>query len=247
LVEMNAVEIEWEGRYADLDFLTDVTERKIAEGALLITNRKLNLPSSITRHDINNQMTAIMGNIELLERKHDDAWSKNHFLQVKTSAERISAIIKFTKTYAEIGVKAPIWNDVRKLVGASARDIRIGDVKLVNDIPTGLEVYADPLIMNVFSNLIDNAVRHSGKLDTVRFYIEKHEGNQAIVCEDNGVGISNDVKKKLFTQSSEKSHGMFLSKEILAITGITISEVGEPGHGAKFVMTIHPNGTRGMS
>jgi signal transduction histidine kinase len=32
--------------------------------------------------------------------------------------------------------------------------------------------------------------------------------------------------------------GLFLSKEILSITGITIKESGEPGKGARFEMTV---------
>jgi signal transduction histidine kinase len=61
-----------------------------------------------------------------------------------------------------------------------------------------------------------------------------------IYCEDDGVGISDADKKKLFTRGFGKHTGLglFLSREILAITGITITENGEPGKGARFEITV---------
>jgi signal transduction histidine kinase len=54
------------------------------------------------------------------------------------------------------------------------------------------------------------------------------------------------MKKELFTYNSGKGHGfgLFLSSEILAITGITITEEGEPGKGARFVITATAEGLR---
>jgi hypothetical protein len=94
---MNAVEIEWEGRYADLGFLTNVTERKMAEATLLITNRKLNLLSSITWHDINNQLMVLTGNLSLLNNKLFDHSSEKHLYKAEAAAEHISAMIQFTR------------------------------------------------------------------------------------------------------------------------------------------------------
>ena len=61
-----------------------------------------------------------------------------------------------------------------------------------------------------------------------------------IVVEDNGNGIEPGDKKKLFTKGFGKNTGLglFLSREILAITGITIDESGEPGRGARFEIRI---------
>ena len=223
---------------------SDVTERKRIEDALQLANKKLGLLSSITRHDINNEMTVLLGNIELLEGKNDDPWSKAHFHQVKEATEHISSIIKFSKMYSDIGVQAPRWNNVRNLVKNSAKEVRLRNVKVVNDIPEEIEVLADPLILNVFFNLMDNAVKHGKKVDNVRFYLEEHEGVSSIVCEDNGIGVPAEKKENIFMLASDKTHGVFLSREILSITGITIVEVGEPGHGAKFVMTVPPIGIR---
>jgi signal transduction histidine kinase len=54
------------------------------------------------------------------------------------------------------------------------------------------------------------------------------------------------MRSRLFTHGNGKDHGfgLFLSKEILAITGIKIEEKGSPGRGARFILTIPPSGIR---
>ncbi|MGD0816894.1 MAG: ATP-binding protein [Methanomassiliicoccales archaeon] len=92
----------------------------------------------------------------------------------------------------------------------------------------------------MFLNLMQNAMRHGGKITTIRFSLEERNGVRSIVSEDDGIGIPADMKEKLFTKGIGKDHGfgLFLSREILAITSITVTEEGEPGKGAKFVMII---------
>jgi signal transduction histidine kinase len=228
-----------------LGFVKDITERKRTEEALQEASRKLNLLSSITRHDINNQLMMLAGNLTLLENKQKDHQSDENLMKAEAAADRISAMIHFTKEYEEIGVHAPIWHNVRTLVETSSGDIPLEKIRVVNDVPSGMEVFADPLITKVFHNLVQNALQHGG-CTTIRFSLEERDGDHIIICEDDGVGIPADMREKLFTQGFGKDHGLglFLSREILAITGITIDEEGEPGKGAKFVLTVPSGGFR---
>ncbi|MDD1694555.1 MAG: ATP-binding protein, partial [Methanoregula sp.] len=59
-----------------------------------------------------------------------------------------------------------------------------------------------------------------------------------------GAGIAVEDKKRLFERGfgHHTGLGLFLSREILAITGITITENGEPGKGARFEILV-PDGT----
>jgi PAS domain S-box-containing protein len=219
--------------------ISDINDIKKVEDALRVSSKKLNILSGITRHDISNQLMVLVGNLDLMERQQSDIVSDDHFLQAKAATERISTMIKFTKEYEDVGVNAPVWQNVWTLVGSSAKIVPPGPIKVVNDVPASIEVYADPLIGKVFHNLIDNAARHGGKITTIHFFIDEHDGSYAIICEDDGVGISAEIKDKLFSHDSKKDHGfgLFLSREILAITGITIMEEGEQGLGARFIMT----------
>ena len=224
----------------------DITEQKRGEEALKQANRKLNLLSSITRHDINNQTTSLEGYLALLEMGHPQLASDEHLKKVKTTARRISEMIRFTKEYQDIGVRSPTWDNVRSLIEKCSKNVHFGTIVLVNDIPADLEMFADPLITKVFFNLMDNAVRYGNRITTIRFYLEEQNDVRSIVCEDDGAGISKELRNRLFTSSVGKYHGfgLFLSKEILSITGITITEEGEQGIGAKFVMTVPRGGTR---
>ena len=137
----------------------DITERKRAEDALRLSNKKLTLLSSITRHDINNQLMTLNGFLGMLQRKVPDPTLEDYFTKIKKASERIAVMIKFTKEYEKIGVDAPIWQDCRKLVETATKQAPLGKVSVKNDLPAITEVFADPLIVKVFYNLMDNAAR----------------------------------------------------------------------------------------
>jgi signal transduction histidine kinase len=61
-----------------------------------------------------------------------------------------------------------------------------------------------------------------------------------ISLEDNGIGIPVPDKERVFTKGFGKNTGLglFLVKEILSITNITIRENGEYQHGARFEMHV---------
>jgi sensor histidine kinase regulating citrate/malate metabolism len=89
-------------------------------------------------------------------------------------------------------------------------------------------------------NLIQNSRRNGYNVTSIHFSMEEHDGVHALVCEDDGVGISAVMKEKMFTKGSgnDHGHGLFLSREILSITGINIVEEGMHGRGVKFIITV---------
>jgi signal transduction histidine kinase len=104
-----------------------------------------------------------------------------------------------------------------------------------------LEVYADPLVEKVFYNLIDNALRYGGgEMKTIGFSCRETEAGLILACEDDGEGIRGEDKTHLFEQGYGKNTGLglFLTREILSITGIAIAETSEYGKGARFEMLV---------
>ena len=94
-----------------------------------------------------------------------------------------------------------------------------------------------------FFYLVDNALKHGGeKLSKIRFYGKISENSFVIVCQDDGVGIPSGKNSFLFPKVSGKSvgYGLYLIKEILAVTGISIRETGIPGGGARLEMQVPP-------
>jgi len=184
-----------------------------------------------------------MGYLDILEDTPLDQSQDEYFQKVSTAAKRISGMIRFTKEYEDIGVRAPCWQDCRKLVDTASKQVPLGSVMVKNDLPAGAEVFADPLVVKVCYNLMDNAVRYGGKITTIRFSIEKCDGSHVLVCGDDGDGIPTIEKEKVFERGFGKNTGLglSLSREILDITGIAIKEAGEPGQGARFEIPV-PNG-----
>jgi PAS domain S-box-containing protein len=219
----------------------DITDRKLAEHALQQANKQLNLLSSITRHDILNQLMALKGYLYLSKEMIDDPMTlAGYFQKEEQAADAIENQIKFTRDYQELGVAAPKWQNVNASIHKADAGLQMRDIHVEVD-PKNPEVFADQLFEKVFYNLIDNALRYGDEgMKTIRVSSQESNAGLLIVCEDDGVGISAEDKKKLFTRGFGKNTGLglFLSREILAITGITITENGEPGKGARFEIAV---------
>jgi signal transduction histidine kinase len=226
-----------------MGYFRNVTETVRANDALRLANRKLNLLSSITRHDIINQILVLEGNLAVVEEGLTDAALRERMAKANKAADRIADMIKFTKEYENIGVTSPVWQDARSLVEASAEEMHPG-VEFINGIQRDMDIFADPLITKVFRNLIDNSIKHGGEVKKISFSQRKSKNAMVLVYQDDGVGISEETRKNLFTRGYGKDHGLglFLSRDILAITGISIEEDGNGGPGARFVLTF-PAGT----
>ncbi len=226
--------------------LRDVTDRKRAEDALRQMNRQLNLMGSITRHDVLNQLLALEGYIELSGDVIDDKQASllDFIKKEEDIIKTIRHQITFTREYQDMGIKEPGWQNVKDCITNAIIRLPMRDVRVELD-HDGLEIYADPLFRNVFYNLIDNALRYGGtQMKIIRFLPQKSDKGLAIVCEDDGAGISAEDKKRLFTRGFGKNSGLglFLSREILSITGITITETSTPGKGARFEILV-PKGS----
>ncbi len=61
-----------------------------------------------------------------------------------------------------------------------------------------------------------------------------------LAIESSGTGVPRDRKKAIFMKGYGKKTklGLYVSREILAMTGITIDETGEEGKGTRFEITI---------
>ncbi|PKL57699.1 MAG: PAS sensor protein, partial [Methanomicrobiales archaeon HGW-Methanomicrobiales-5] len=180
----------------------------------------------------------------MLEAEQSDPTLALYCTKALNASERIVAMIQFTKDYEEIGITAPAWQDCHTLVDEAATQAPLGQVIVKNDLPEGTEVFADPLILKVFYNLMDNAVRYGEKITTIRFSVKDSEDCLTLTCTDDGVGVPAEEKKRIFDRGFGKNTGLglALSREILDITDISLKETGEPGIGARFEMIV-PKGT----
>lgn len=223
----------------------DISERKNAENALKNLNKKLNLLSSITRHDISNQICVLLGYEEILEGEDDKEKAEDYLREIIGTTEMIQNQIAFTSEYQELGIHSPSWQSVEYVVRLAVSNVSATGLQV--GIETGkLEIFADHLLEKVFYNLFENAVRHGDHVTEIRVSFYESEGDGVLAIEDNGIGVADDMKEKIFDRGvgSNTGFGLFLTREILDITGISISEIGTEGKGARFEITVPKYGYR---
>ncbi|MEI6796549.1 MAG: HAMP domain-containing sensor histidine kinase, partial [Methanomassiliicoccales archaeon] len=202
-------------------------------------NRKLGLLNSITRHDILNQILVLSGYIDLSHKKRTDAERTQYLARMEIATDNIRKQINFTRDYQDMGVKAAEWFELGQSMESVFQQISPQGVALHLDTD-GYDILADPLVEKVFYNLIDNSMRHGKDPHTIGLNCREDDGQLVVTYTDDGGGISQEDKQRLFERGFGKNTGLglFLSKEILSITSIGIVEDGKPGDGVRFEMRV---------
>lgn len=223
----------------------DITELKHVTDALQLSNRKLNLLNNIIRHDILNTVAGLLGLEDMALDLIPGKEAAELLQDMRNSTLKIQEQIVFTREYQDIGVTAPQWQAVRETVGRAGLQVELNGTRILHD-EGNLEVFADPLLEKVFYNLMDNAIRYGETLTTIQFRWEETHDGLLLACEDDGAGVPDNEKEQIFKRGfgHNTGQGLFLVREILAITGITIRETGHLGGGARFELLVPPGAYR---
>lgn len=238
-VEINARKFYKFGQSAVLMIARDITDRKMAEKALIQANKKLNLLNFVTFNDIQNMLFTINGYISLQKGLSGDTKINEYLEKEDEILKRFSRSLDFAKNYQDLGIKPPRWQNVYQtfIFAISSLDFTKIDrtIRLNN-----LEIYADPLLEKVFFILADNIIRHGKNATHLTIGFREAQDHLLITFEDNGAGIPDTMKEKIFRHGIGSASGMslFFAQEILEITGITIRETGVSGAGARFEINV---------
>ena len=111
--------LEWRafmsGRKRIYAVARDITEQKTVEQALAEANRKLNILSDLTRHDIRNKLTVLTGYLDLFRKCPAEPYFSMYTEKINEMVAAISAQVEFTRVYQNLGAMAPGWNNVDRL------------------------------------------------------------------------------------------------------------------------------------
>jgi PAS domain S-box-containing protein len=231
------------GSYGLRGIIVDLSELKTATKKLIALNEKLRVVGSLTRHDVRNKLSAITGYSYILKKKHADQVDVVDGLDKMVQSVKDSMkIFDFAKVYEQLGVEELVDVNVEKAVSEAADMFSGLTFKVVNDCH-GLTVRADSLLRQLIYNFIDNTRKYGQKTTTARVSTEKtSNGDLQLIYEDDGIGIPLENKTSLFKEGfstgGSTGFGLFLSKKMIEVYGWSIQETGEPGKGAKFVITI---------
>lgn len=227
-----------QGRNVTILSVRDVTRTKMIEDALRLTNVRQNLLLGITRHDILNKLTVLIGCNGILASRLTDPEVRDMLDMQNKATLAIKNHIDFTREYDTLGVKGPAWQCVEDIVSRSfARFLKT--VSFCCDAPE-LEIYADRMLEKVFYNLFDNAFRYGEGISEITVSCIRDGNGITILFKDNGIGIPADEKERIFLRGYGRNTGLglFLTREILSITGMEIRETGEYRKGARFEIHV---------
>ncbi|MCM2466856.1 PAS domain S-box protein [Methanoculleus oceani] len=181
----------------------DITDRKRAEeernrliASLEEAHREANLYLDIMTHDIRNanNVSGIYADLmlDLLEGA-ERAYAQKLHDGIARSTEILMNVAAFRRIHTESAEFAPV--SLNAIIDGEIGNFRGASIR--QEVPT-LEVLADNLLSTVFTNLIGNSVKFGGPDVEIVVRAEERDGEVLVSVEDDGPGVPDDVKEKLF-------------------------------------------------
>jgi len=219
----------------------ELAERKNAQVALRIANAKLSLFSDITLQDIRSQVVAARGFDHLLKANLSNIEKSRAFSEkIDGQLALIEKYVTMMLEFVQLGAAVPTWHLLDPILRKAKLDAQLKNLETDSGLE-GLEIFAPPLLDRIAINLLENAQQHGENpqvLVKVSFREEPEYG--VLLVEDNGAGVKPEDKTAIFKPGfgTKVKLSLYHTREILAITGITIEETGMYGTGARFEMHL---------
>lgn len=255
--------VNQQGKMIGLQIISDdITEKKTTEQELRKTthelqieseklkhlNEKLQIIGKLTRHDLNNKLAAIKAQLYLIDKTlNNNPQAKTQIQQINTTITNAEHLLNLSTTYSEIGNQNLTPTNVEATFNKTTKLFpELRTIKIENKCQN-LTVNADPQLEQLFYNLIDNSLKHGQTVTNIRLSYKKEKHQITLIYEDNGIGIPQGNKPKIFKEgfstANSSGHGLHLIQKIAQGYGWTINEEGPPNKGAKFTLTIPQTST----
>jgi PAS domain S-box-containing protein len=249
-----------------MSLVQDITERKEAEEKLeqqnkelLKTNSELDRFVYSTSHDLRAPLSSMLGLIELVndEMSSDDSLQKERLVMMKQSVIKLDTFIEDILHYSrnarlETAKEDIVFEDIIREARSNHKFMEgTSGLNLQAEINQKQRFVSDKRRISVImNNLISNAVKYrdaSKEKSFVRVIIQSDDKNATIVVEDNGIGIAEKDKEKVFEmfyrgskQSSGSGLGLYIVKETIEKLKATITLQSQKATGTIFTVII-PN------
>jgi signal transduction histidine kinase/ligand-binding sensor domain-containing protein len=216
---------------------------------------------SIIAHDLKNPFNSIIGFSDMLneEIKVDNPLRVHEFARlINVSAVQTLKLLENLLEWAESQRGKIPFNPVLLKVNDLIEEefLVLGDmavaknIALENTIQSRIVVFADRnMLKTVFRNLISNAIKFTHKNGKIEVHATDNQDMVEIAISDNGIGMSEITKAKLFkidanvsTKGTENEKGtglgLFLCKEFVEKHGGKIRAESKQGLGSVFIITL---------
>ena len=234
----------------------DVTTEKKLEQQIIQSERLAAMGQMIGgfAHELNNPLTAILGNAQLLEDRETDEIARKRLETLNQEARRAAEIVKnlqfFARPPAPGRTKVDLNELVQRTVHLQSYPLRKSNVT-VDFLPEPAlpAIVADSnQLMQVFLNLLLNAeqaIRENRDKGTIRIRVGQNTDSVWVLFQDDGPGIAPENLPHIFdpfftTKRPGRGTGLGLSicKTVLREHGGNIEAASAPGGGAIFTITL---------
>lgn len=115
------------------------------------------------------------------------------------------------------------------------------------DLPRQMYFGSEALLAQVWSNLLDNAIKHSPAGGVIRVTLQRNDTHLTVTVADQGDGMSQEVQRHIFEKfyqgdRSRKSEGnglgLALVKRIVELSRGAVTVESAPGQGATFSVEL---------
>lgn len=198
-----------------------------------------NLLTSKLRHDMLNQLTAILGYLELSADMISDPMLVDFAGKEQNAAERIREKLIFTREFQKIGLTETEWIKLPSLLAEVVRESGCNRIEVTTDIGE-VRIFVDKIFKQALIRLFENIPIHAPSASMIHIQFIPAPSGGTLVIQDNGPGIPPDQKIRIFEVGfgTGDGFGLFLTEKILGIFNIQINETGVFGSGARFELTI---------
>jgi len=232
---------------------TDITDRKNTERELVETNQELDTFFYKASHDLKGPLASVMGIVNLARLENKDQGIESYFTMIDTSIKRLDRtlldLIELARTRK--GSSKLTTVHLAEFVAEILRSLEHLDIypKINFEIKINpdLEISGDKvLLLSIFQNLFHNAIHYCNHQSPwIRIAITEHETGIELEVSDNGRGIAEKVKSRVFEMfyrgnpdSSGSGLGLFIVKNALDKMKGKIRFDSFPGKGTSFFVFI---------
>lgn len=211
-----------------------------SEQALMQARNKLTSLNDLTFEDLRNAVFSLEGYLALARQDPAGERVGTYLGRSEEILRSIRHAMEAAKKYQELGLNPPRWQNVKIVILNAISHLDFSEITRFTELDE-LEIYADPLLEDVFFILMENVLHHGKGATEVRLGYREEAGKLTMTIEDNGPGIPDAIKEKIFGRDykvMKGGSGLFLAREILSITGISIRENGVPGKGTRFEIVV---------
>ncbi|TFH08658.1 MAG: HAMP domain-containing histidine kinase [Candidatus Thorarchaeota archaeon] len=199
--------------------------------------RELEIYTSLLRHDLANDIQMVLGGLELSQMTIDEPKKHLSFIEsTLAAAERMKSLIQVFSVSEDDLDKDFVT--VLELICQRAEIAFNGLLVNVNidDSIRDRQFSYSKLTAMAFENLLRNTAQHAGETPTIQITISETNNHLDIVFEDDGPGVSEEIRKQLFgkgvtTGSKGGGLGLYLTRAIIESEGgsIDLVDTGRPG------------------